>query len=400
MATAPAGGFAYRALRADGSVARGRLDAASRVDAVATLERRGMLVLEVDQVRSARDRRHEIPTADLALGLRLLGDVLDAGLPVARALNVLGEVAPKSWSNVVPHLRDSIREGKSLGAALRDSPAEVPALVVGMVAAGEIAGNVSVAVRRAAEVTEAMAETKSAIRNALAYPALLAVAGTGAIGLMVGVVIPRFAVILGDLSQSLPASTRFVLDAAEVIRGAAIPGAIVLVLGAITLRAWTSTRNGQRQLHDTLLQAPVVGALRRATATTRASLTLATLLETGVPLRQSLIFAAQASGDAAVEARLRRSAQRVESGASIAAAIRETAAFTPLALRLVQAGEESGRLAPMLRHAARIEQDRSERAMKTAVRLLEPVLILLFAGVVALVAAALLQAVYAVRPTA
>lgn len=395
-----AGGFTYRALRGDGSVARGRLDAPSRADAVATLERRGMLALEVTQVRSARDRRHEIPTADLALGLRLLGDVLDAGLPVARALHVLGEVAPKSWANILPHLRESIREGKSLGVALRDSPAEVPPLVVGMVIAGEIAGNVSVAVRRAAEVTEAMAETKSAIRNALAYPALLAVAGTGAIGLMVGVVIPRFAVILGDLSQSLPASTRFVLSAAQVARDAALPAAILIALIAVALRAWTSTRKGQLHMHDALLRLPLVGPLRRATATARTSLTLATLLETGVPLRQSMVFAAQACGDAAVESRVRMAAQRVESGFSIAAAVRETNAFTPLALRLVQAGEESGRLASMLRHAARIEQDRSERATKTAVRLLEPVLILLFAGIVALVAAALLQAVYAVRPTA
>lgn len=400
MAAGSAGGFAYRALRGDGSVARGRLDASSRADAVATLERRGMLALEVTQIRSARDRRHEIPTADFALGLRLLGDLLDAGLPVARALHVLGEVAPKSWANILPHLRESIREGKSLGVALRDSPAEVPALVVGMVIAGEIAGNVSVAVRRAAEVTEAMAETKSAVRNALAYPALLAISGTGAIGLMVGVVIPRFAVILGDLSQTLPASTRFVLSAAEVARSAALPATILGVLLAVALRAWSSTRQGQLHVHDALLRVPIVGPLRRATATARTSLTLATLLETGVPLRQSMVFAAQASGDAAVEARVRLAAQRVESGESIAASVRDTNAFTPLALRLVQAGEESGRLAPMLRHAARIEQDRSERATKTAVRLLEPLLILVFAGIVALVAAALLQAVYAVRPTA
>lgn len=392
-------GYAYRAVRGDGSVEQGTLAAPSQADAFAALEQRGLLAMDVRLIATPRDRRVTISAADLALGLRILADLFEAGLPMTRALQTLGELAPPSWKAILPVLKQSVREGKSLGAALRDAPAEIPPLVIGMTLAGELAGNVGGAVRRAADVTESIAETRAAIRTALAYPIVLAVAGTGAIALMVGAVIPRFAVILGDIGQTLPASTRLVMSGATTIRAAAIPALVAGLVLVVAQRAWTASEKGRRSWHAALLGVPLIGTIRRASATARSTLTLATLLETGVPLRQAMAFAARASGDAAIDARIIAAAARVESGQPIARAMRETDALTPLAIRLVQAGEESGRLAPMLRHAAKLEQDRSDRITRTAVRLLEPVLILIFAGVVALVAAALLQAVYSVRPT-
>ncbi|MGH7679633.1 MAG: type II secretion system F family protein, partial [Gemmatimonadaceae bacterium] len=143
---------------------------------------------------------------------------------------------------------------------------------------------------------------------------------------------------------------------------------------------------------------PLLATVRHASGTARASFTLATLLETGVPLRQAIPFAARASGDGALRARVMEAGARIESGQTIARALGETRAFTPLGIRLVQAGEESGKLSAMLRHAAKLEQERSDRLVRTVVRMLEPALILVFAGLVAVIAAALLQAVYAVRP--
>lgn len=391
--------FAYDALRSDGTVERGTVDATSHSDAVAALGRRGMLVLEVRAADQRRTRGSAPSTADLGLGLRILADLLDAGVPVARALNTLGELTPPSWRALLLHLKESVRDGKSLGGALRDAPVDVPPLVVGMTLAGEAAGDVGAAVRRAADVTESVAETRAAVRGALAYPLVLACAGTGAIALMVGVVIPRFAVILGDLGQSMPPLTRLVMSGATAIRAAFFPLLGVVALIAILVRAAIASESGRQRWHALLLQAPALGVVRHSLGTARACFTLATLLETGVPLRQAMRLAARASGDSELTARMQGAAERIETGQRIAAALRDTRAMTALALRLVQAGEESSRLADMLRHAARIEQRRTDRVTQTAVRLLEPVLILVFAGIVALVAAALLQAVYSVRPT-
>lgn len=397
--TSPSG-YAYRAVRPDGKIERGTLAASSTSDAISTLERQGMFAIDVRLVELARERRTSIPDSDLALGLRMLADLLDAGMPVTRALHTLAEVAPASWRRMLPSLLAAVQEGKSLGAALRDAPAAIPPLVIGMTLAGEVGGNVGAAIRRAAELTESVAHTRAAVRAALAYPVILALTGTGTIALMVGVVIPRFAAILADLGQSLPLSTRMVMRAALLTREAFLPAFVVLLLLGVGVRAWVGTERGRRSWHGALLRTPLIGTIRRASATARSAFTLATLLETGVPIRSAIPFAARASGDAEVAARIIAAGSRVESGHSIGQALRETDAFTPLAVRLTQAGEQSGHLASMLKHAAKLEQERSERIMRAMVRLLEPALILVFAGVVALVAAALLQAVYAVRPTA
>ena len=126
---------------------------------------------------------------------------------------------------------------------------------------------------------------------------------------------------------------------------------------------------------------------------------LAALLESGVTVAAALVHAAHATGDAEVEARLLTARAQIAAGHTLSRALEDSRAATQTAIRLIRAGEESGRVASMLAHAARIEQQRSDRLVRTLVRMLEPILLLGFAALVALVAAALLQAIYSVRTT-
>jgi type II secretory pathway component PulF len=125
---------------------------------------------------------------------------------------------------------------------------------------------------------------------------------------------------------------------------------------------------------------------------------MAALLDSGVPIAPALVAGAQAAGDAAVGARVLIARQAVVAGTALSRAFTDSEASTPTIVRLVRAGEESGQLASMLARGASMEAERAERLVKDAVRLLEPGLILVFGGIVAFVAAALLQAVYSVRP--
>ncbi|HEU4722070.1 MAG TPA: type II secretion system F family protein, partial [Gemmatimonadaceae bacterium] len=132
--------------------------------------------------------------------------------------------------------------------------------------------------------------------------------------------------------------------------------------------------------------------------TARAALSLSALLDSGIPVIDALRFAARSAGDGAMERRLARASIDVSAGRSLSSAFTASDALTPTAVQLLRAGEETGRVSGLLSHAAKLEQERSERITKTFVRALEPMLIFGFASVVALVAAALLQAVYSVRP--
>jgi type II secretory pathway component PulF len=266
------------------------------------------------------------------------------------------------------------------------------------VQAGEGGSGLAAAVTRAAELTESAAETRRAVRAALAYPLVLAGAGTASVILLVGFVLPRFAAILDDLGQQLPPTARLVLGAADAARAGWLPALAALIALLVAGRAWVSTEGGRERWHAFFLALPVVGEARRAGAIARFAAALGALLESGVPIAPALASAVRAAGDAAIARRVGDAREAVLGGAGLAASLEAADAATPTAVRLIRAGEESGRMVPMLAQVARIEAARAEARVRAAVRVLEPGLILVFGGMVALVAAALLQAVYSVRP--
>lgn len=390
--------YAYRAARSDGALESGVVEAPSREAASAILTGRGLFPLDLALREEPQDRASRLSLDDQALGLRMLATLLDAGLPMSRALAALGDLAPGSWASALSVLRGSVREGRTLAQSLANSGLGLPPVLIGIIHAGEAGSGVAPAVRRAAELAESAASTRRAVRGALAYPLVLATAGLATVALLVSVVVPRFAGILADLGQELPASTRVVLGGAELARAFTLPVLGVTGLLIVMWRAWAATEPGRRQLHSWMLAFPVAGRVRRSAAASRACAALAALLESGVPLPAALAHGARASGDAALGARLLAVREAIAHGERLSAAIDREAALTATAVRLIRAGEETGRLAPMLDHAARIEADRATQLVKNAVRLIEPVLILAFGALVALVAAALMQAVYSVRP--
>jgi len=340
-----------------------------------------------------------IPLADVGLGLRILADLLDAGMPAHRALRALGELAPDRWREALPSIEGGVRQGRGIAAAFGAVDGALPPIVIGVVRAGEAGGALSAAVRRAAEIVEAAAATRAAILGALAYPALLTAAGAASVGVLVLVVLPRFAAILGDIGQPLPRSTMFVLSAAAFVKAAIVPAIIAGMIAAVAWRAWTSRDEGRRRWDDIVLALPLIGAVRFASATSRACAALAALIDSGMPVAAALPFAGRATGNASLTARFADARTILTRGTGVATALAESSAVTPAAIRLVRAGEESGRLSGMLHHAAAIERDRAGRLTRACVRTIEPVLILFFGAVVALVAGSLLQAVYSVRPS-
>ncbi|MFL5560831.1 MAG: type II secretion system F family protein [Gemmatimonadaceae bacterium] len=390
--------YRYRAARPDGSLELGVLDATSRESASGLLATRGLFPVEIVEQAAEEGRKLRMSAADLALGLRVLGDLLESGLPISRALAALDELAPPAWKPLLAVVRQQVREGKGLATSLAVAPVQIPTLVIGIVQAGEAGSGLATAVRRSADLMEETAATRAALRNALAYPIVLASAGAGSIGLLVGVVLPKFASILADLGQALPPTTRLVLGVAAFVRAAAIPALAAGAIGGVVWYRWVSTPTGRRSWDSVLLDLPALGSVRRAAATSRTMGAFAALLEGGVPIATAMHHAAGAAGDAAISARLLAARDSVIHGGRISRALAEHEAATPTAIRLVRAGEESGRLAPMLAHAAKLERERAAQAVKSAVRLIEPGMILIFGGIVALVAASLLQAIYSVRP--
>ncbi|HEX6053631.1 MAG TPA: type II secretion system F family protein [Gemmatimonadaceae bacterium] len=389
--------FRYRAARRDGTIEFGIIDVEDRGAVASELAARGVLPLEIT-AQSGNQASSRLCAKDLGLGFRIMASLLESGLPIGKALAAFSELAPKAWRGGLETIRSGVREGSTLASALEGSSLEIPATMVGMIRAGEAAGRLPASVRSAAELAERQAAARAALHAALAYPLVLAAAAISAIVLLVGVVVPRFARILEDVGGTLPPSTRAVVGVANASSAAALP----VLLGAAGLvllwHSWTKTEDGRRAWHTWLLAVPGLGSVRRSAATSRFCGALAALLESGVPLAPALSHAASAVGDAAVAAATTRARAAVIQGQSLSFALETEHAATPTVIRLVRAGEESGNVGPMLVHAARIEAEHADHLTKGALRLVEPLMILLFGGLVAIIAAALLQALYSMRP--
>ena len=394
--------FEYRALRSNGAIEIGELDAATADEVRSVLTVRGLFPVSVTSPGALATAGVRLSAEHMANGLRLLASMLGAGLPLDRALGVLIHVAPTGWSaESLESLRARAREGVRLSDALEATVVELPDFIRGLIAAGDANGSLVESLTRAAEELAAARAARAAPRAAPAYPALLAVSGTVAVGVLVGIVLPRFATLIADLGQALPLSARIVLAASELIRAAVLPGIIVAITSAIAWRRWVdSSQRARERWAGLVLGVPVVGRMRFMSAASRATATLGALLATGIPIGTALSQAGRASGDAAVERRIEDARERVLTGEPLSRALDLTHAVPSSVVQLARAGEAIGDLAGMLSYAARLDRERVRSELRTMVRLVEPGIILVFGGVVALVAASLLQTVYAVRPVA
>lgn len=389
--------FRYRAASRDGAVAEGVIVATSRARAIEALRAREQWPIEIEAIQSRSSQSIRVSVADLGAGFRVLATILDAHVPVGRIVSVAAPSLPASWQSALPRVAATLESGEPLSASLSRAGLRMPPSILGLLGAGEAAGDLSGALRRSAELAETAAQTRSAILSALAYPVLLLAASGGVVGLLVTVVIPRFAEVLTNLGQELPPSTILVLSVASFLRAAVVPVGVLTAVGVALVFATLRTADGRARLHELLLSIPVLGALRHGIATARFTAALAALLDSGMTVARAIPFAAAASGDAAVERRLISARRKVVEGETIARALAQTRALTDSATRLIGAGEAGGALAALLRHASTLESEGATAKTKRIMRVLEPALILLLGGVVSSVAVALLQAVYSVR---
>lgn len=389
--------FRFEAVRSDGGRVRGVLELASETEAAALLSARGLFPVRIEPAADRSGWQWRRPSARIqATVFRSLASLVEAGVPLDKALHATAAVASDRLRPVVERVGTRVREGSSLGAALAAEEGTFSGVTIGLVRAGERGVGLDTALAQVATQVEREAETTARIRGALAYPLLLAGVGTLSVGVIVIFVVPRFVALLADVGQALPPATRLLIALSTAVRhfglvlAAAGAGAGVL-LGRLV-------HERREPWHRWLLTLPLVGRLRHAFASSRVCRTLGALLGTGTPALPALAIAAEAAGDAAVSARLARARGLVAEGAALSTALSSTRAVTHGALQLITIGEGAGRLPSLLEKAAELEERDAERRLRTLVTFLEPALILAFAGLVAFVAAALLQAVYSLRP--
>ncbi|SEP88711.1 general secretion pathway protein F [Ectothiorhodospira magna] len=403
--------FTYRAIQADGRQIRGTISAASRALALSELQRQGIMPLQLESgpSGSARPptegllarlgRRRDRITPQQILGLtRDLATMLRAGLPLDRALQVLGRMSrDPALTRLLTEWLEGVKAGKGLSQALEPRQALLGDFYINMVRAGEAGGQLATALSRLAEHLEQSRQLRASVVSALTYPAILMVVAALSVFIMLAFVVPQFEALFDDMGDGLPLATQIVVALGDLAAEGWWAFMLLLLALLIAIDRIPRSEAGRLWLDRQWLALPWIGQVIRTLETARFARTMGTLLGSGVSMLESLKIAVDTVGNRHLRGALADMPARIKQGGAMTAAMEPTGLFSPLAIQMIQVGEESGKLEPMLLELARVQDDEVQAGVKRVVSILEPVLILVLGIVIAGIILAILMGIMSVN---
>jgi general secretion pathway protein F len=403
--------FRWSAINGGGDVVRGVMEAPDRSAVVERLQRQGQIVLRADPADGRRGwsdflqielgRSRGLDKAALGEVTRELAIMLGAGQDLDRALRFVVENTRNSRAHaILGNVRDKVRAGSSLAAALASEPRSFSKLYVGLVRAGEAGGTLPVTLDRLATLLERERSLSANLRSAMIYPALLIVAAIGSIVLLLDYVLPQFAPIFEQAGAQLPIATRALMTLGTIV-GAAAPWLLLVALaGALMARQLLLRPAYRLTLDRLLLRLPILGALMRETLAARLTRTLGSLLQNGVPLIPALGIAKDALGNLAATAAVEAAAVGAKGGAGLARPLASAGLFPARTIHLLQLGEEAAQLATMALKAAEIHDEQARLMVQRLVALAVPLITIAMGLAVAGIIGALLTAMLSLNDLA
>lgn len=398
--------FAYKAVGADGEVVEGEVEAVSRQALIDRLHAQGQVPIRAQEVRSSAGRlfsfrllpeRRKVRRSDVTLLTRELATLLSAGLPLDRALSVLGELSAAAPVRAVTlDLRDRVRGGAALAESLEAHPEVFPNFYVGMVRAGEAGGSLEEVLQRLAEGLERAEALRESLRSALRYPIMVVIMAVISLAVLMTLVIPEFRPMFEDAGAALPLSTAVIIGVSDFLRDYWWLLLSLCLAVAVALRQHNRTPAGRLRWDGWWSRAPLFGELIVKVEIARFARTLGTLLANGVSVLNALSMTIEVLGNRAVAQAIGRIHGRLAKGEGLSGPLAESGVVPGLALQLIQVGEETGQLEPMLLRIADIYDEEVKRSVGRLLSILVPLMTialgLLIAAIIGSMMAAILSA--------
>ncbi len=398
--------FIYKAKKSPRHIVEGTIIADNRNAAIQKISNMGYYLLSVDEyIKSEGVPEKRINIFQRKIGLkdvtnftRQLSDLLESGLAIVRALDILhDQTENKRLKDIISDIRDFCIDGNPLSSALARHPKVFSNLFVSMVKSGEAGGVLGSILRRLSDFNDRQLEIETKVKSALAYPILMSIIGCITIIVLLTFVIPKMMTLFGDLGQNLPLPTLILIGINDVIRNywwliAAVIFAVIFAFGRIY-----RTKEGKYSIDKLKLHMPVFGNLIRKIEITRFSRTLATLLNSGVPILGALRIVADTVNNAVIKEDIKKAAVSVKDGSDIAGGFSKSTAIPALVINMMAVGEEGGQLEKSLYKVAESYERESDAAIKAMMSLLEPVLILVLGAVVGFIVISMLLPIFEIN---
>jgi len=380
--------FSYQARDMSGKIVSGIQDALNEDNAVTSLMSRGLMVLSLQQKAAAsktRKKTWSVKETDLVLFTRQLSTMIEAGISLVQALTALYDQCDpkrqKSLRHIISDVTTRVQGGETFHESIAKHPRVFDRLFVSMVKAGEHGGLLAEILDRLAGFLEASARLRKKVKSAMTYPVIVICIAFAITTFLIVKVVPIFGEIFKDFGSKLPAPTQFLIDVSDFMRGEwyfLIGGLACAFFG---IRTFLRSTRGKQIWDKWKLKLPIFGPLIHKICMSRFARTFAQLIRSGVPILEVLDIVGGASGNHVVEMSIKGVSNDVEKGDNLSVALSKKTIFPPMMLRMVAAGEATGKIDTMLEKMADFWDEEIEAMLDALTSLIEPLLIV-FLGVI------------------
>ncbi len=391
--------FKYIAKNKRGENIKGKVEAASKMQAVSTLFSRDLFVIDVSSLGQetgffSKIFKPKVKFTELVNFTRQLATMINAGLSLASALSILEEEGENEMAKLTGNLLKDVESGLSFSDALQKYPDNFSRIYVQLVRAGEAGGVLDEVLERLAITLEKDKDFKAKTKSAMIYPVIILIAMLAVGAVMMIAVIPKLTEMYDDFGAELPGMTRSLM----AISGFMVKFWWLMLLlgiaGGAILRSYKKTKKGELAIDRWLLKLPIFGKMRQKIILTDFTRTLSLLLGAGVSLLESINIVAHAIDNAVYREELAEAAKQVEKGTSLSMAISRYQDFPSILHQMMSVGEETGKLDEILQKLAEYFEKESEYAVKNMTTAMEPLIMIVLAVGVGFMVVAIIMPIY------
>ncbi|MFM8314156.1 MAG: type II secretion system inner membrane protein GspF [Deltaproteobacteria bacterium] len=387
--------FEYKGVSAGGKPTKGTVDADSSKSARQKLKQRGIFISEIkertgekrSQGKSAISFGGSVSSKNLTLMTRQLSTMIKARIPLDEALEaVVEQTDDPKLKSVMSQVKATVNEGKSLADSCKMFPKVFSPIFIAMIQVGEASGNLDLVLVRLANFAEANQQMRQKIIGALTYPIFMMVAGTAITIFLFAFAVPKITEVFAGSNMALPQLTQIMLAISNFISNQWFFMIALLLGGFFLFKWWIGTEKGRAKWDAIALKIPGVGKLVRMIAVSRFARTLSTMLGSGVQLLDAIDVVKEVVDNAVIKKALIQSRDSISEGHSIAGPLKASGEFPPILTHMIAVGEKTGELEEMLNVVSDAYDSQVDTAIQSMTRLLEPLMIAVMGGVIALVA--------------
>ena len=385
------GTYIYKGIDGQGRPVYGSIEAQNKEDAKKQLRSRNITAneLKFDWKKVELSFGEKITDEDLVIMTRQLATMIDAGLPIVKALDIIGNQAPKKkLRNIFNDIKNQIEQGAQFHKALEKHKAVFGDLYINLVAAGEAGGLLDTILDRLAIYMEKAMALKRKVKSAMMYPSVVLVIAVVVVWGMLVFIIPKFKDMYEGMGGSLPALTQFAITLSEFMSawyGGGMIFATIVILTIIIRTTYKKSPKGRYVIDQFLLKVPKIGDLIRKASVAKFARTFGTLLSSGVAILDALEIVAKTSGNKVIEKHLLDSKFDIEAGKTVVEPLEKSGVFPPMVTQMIAVGEETGALDQMLSKIADFYDDEVDRAVDGLTKMVEPFLMIFVGGAVGFV---------------